>query len=70
MSETATKDEQILRKWLEDSALAFDALADKLDGWAEASRRGGWSTHQVKANEEAANDCRRRASRLRHLLAP
>lgn len=39
-------------------------LANKLDGWAQQSRRGGWSTHQVAPNREAANDCRRMASKL------
>lgn len=46
-------------------ALFLDALADRLDGWADESKRGGWSTHQVDANRSAANDCRRMASVLR-----
>jgi hypothetical protein len=44
------------------------SLADRLDGWASASENGGWSTHQVKANRDAANDCRRQAAILRQDL--
>lgn len=50
---------------IEQTIKFIDSLALKLDGWAEQSRRGGWSTHQVSANIEAANDCRRQAARLR-----
>lgn len=44
------------------------ALADKLDGWAKESLDGGWSTHQVQANRDAANDCRRQAALVRMAL--
>lgn len=40
-------------------------MADKLDQWAIESRSGGWSTHQVQSNIQAANDCRRQAAELR-----
>lgn len=40
-------------------------LADRLDKWAEESRTGGWSTHQVDRNREEANSCRRKAAELR-----
>ena len=46
----------------------LESLADRLDRWASESRYGGWSTHQVSANESAANDCRRMASVLRAAL--
>lgn len=39
-------------------------LADRLDGWAAQSESSGWSTHQVEANREAANDCRRAAANI------
>lgn len=48
--------------------LYLEALADRLDGWAKESLRGGWSTHQVKANRSAANDCRRMAAHCREIL--
>lgn len=43
----------------------LNAMADRLDRWAKDSKAGGWSTHQVTPNEEAANECRRRAAELR-----
>lgn len=36
-------------------------LADLLDGWAEQSMSGGWSTHQVEANRQTADMCRTKA---------
>lgn len=36
--------------------------ANTCDTWARESRAGGWSTHQVAANENLANDLRRTAS--------
>jgi hypothetical protein len=50
---------------LEKTVNFLEGLANTLDGWAEASTAGGWSTHQVKANRDAANDCRRHAAQLR-----
>jgi hypothetical protein len=51
-----------------ESTIQFlSSLADKLDGWAETSLSGGWSTHQVEANRSAADDCRREAARLRQM---
>ena len=49
---------------LEDTYKFLLATADKLDQWAQEIRRGGWSTHQVEANERLANDCRRQAAIL------
>lgn len=46
------------------AAVYLQGVADTADGWAEQSRSGGWSTHQVEANRALANDCRRRASEL------
>lgn len=43
----------------------LDELANVMDRWAVQSESGGWSTHQVKANRGAANDCRRKAAQLR-----
>lgn len=40
------------------------SLANRLDRWAYESRSGGWSTHQIEANQAAANDCRRQAANL------
>jgi len=48
----------------------LEQLADKLDGWAASSVSGGWSTHQVNANREAANECRRKAADLRRSVSP
>lgn len=39
--------------------------ADTLDRWAEQSLKGWSSTHQVVANTEAANACRRMAAQMR-----
>lgn len=64
-----TADRDALREALEFDAGALDALADRLDQWADESRKGGWSTHQVGANTEQANACRRRAARIREVLA-
>lgn len=46
----------------------FDRLADRLDSWADESVKGGWSTHQVGAQQHHANECRRFAARLRRAL--
>ncbi len=46
----------------------LDGVAMRLDSWAEQSRSGGWSTHQVAENIEVANDCRRSAANLRAAL--
>ena len=51
-----------------DAAAYLSSLADQLDAWAEQSKTGGWSTHQVEANTNAANSCRRMAARLRASL--
>jgi hypothetical protein len=55
-------------KKLIETVVFLDELADKLDLWAEQSRKGGWSTHQVDANVQAANECRRESSKLRRAI--
>lgn len=40
-------------------------LANQMDDWAEESRIGGWSTHQVAAQRELANQIRRREAEFR-----
>ena len=54
---------------IEKTILFLLELADKLDGWAESSLHGGWSTHQVEANRQVANECRRRAAELKRVYA-
>lgn len=39
-------------------------MADDIEGWAEQSRSGGWSTHQVEANRKAAIKLRDQAASL------
>jgi hypothetical protein len=51
-----------------DAAAYLSTMADQLDAWAEQSRTGGWSTHQVTANIDMANSCRRMAAKLRHAI--
>ncbi|MEY9247584.1 hypothetical protein [Bradyrhizobium elkanii] len=46
----------------------LENLADTLDGWAEQSVRGSWSTHQVAANRAEADRCRRKAAQLKREL--
>ena len=36
--------------------------ANQLDAWAEQSRRGGWSTHQVDPMRKRADELRRFAA--------
>lgn len=38
-------------------------LADRLDDWAKTSQKYGWSTHQVRANQQAASECRAQAAK-------
>lgn len=58
-----------LERAVRDAAEYLMDLADILDSWAEHSLKGGWSTHQVSANEEWANNCRRKAGKLRSALS-
>jgi hypothetical protein len=58
-----------LRGELVDTAIFLDGVANQLDQWAKESRNGGWSTHQVEANIQWANNCRRRAAEIRIELA-
>jgi hypothetical protein len=51
-----------------EATLFLDGLANRLDQWAEQSRVGGWSTHQVDANIHQANECRRAAAKLRFAM--
>lgn len=52
---------------MDDAIKYLETLANTLDEWAQQSLTGGWSTHQVKANREEANNCRRQAAKLRLL---
>lgn len=54
-----------MRDTLLDTVEFLMDIADRMDLWADESRSGGWSTHQVEANKAAANDCRRKAAELR-----
>lgn len=52
---------------LADAAAYLSTVAAQLDKWAEESKSGGWSTHQVDGNIALSNGCRRMADRLRAL---
>lgn len=43
----------------------LEHIADRMERWANDSVQGGWSTHQVQANRQAAFECRSEAFRLR-----
>jgi hypothetical protein len=51
-----------------NAAAYLSNIADQLDAWAEESKTGGWSTHQVHGNINMANSCRRMAAKLRHSI--
>ena len=53
---------------LENSIDELNTAADTCDRWAEQSKSGKWSTHQVEANTCLANSLRRSASIARILL--
>src|SRR6185312_6233219 len=59
---TAVNNHAPMVKSLAHCAQLFDTLAKTLDRWANDSRTGGWSTHQVQENIQRADDCRRYAS--------
>lgn len=59
----------LLVKMLEEQADFLDLLANRIDGWADETRKGSWSTHQVSVNEQTANECRRNAAILRQHIA-
>ena len=65
LAEVKRKDEA-----LRQAEKSFSNLANILDNWARESQRGGWSTHQVSANEAQANYCRRDAAKLAQALNP
>lgn len=46
----------------------LDTLADELDRKNQECLTGGWSTNQLKFNEDKANECRRKASQMRREL--
>jgi hypothetical protein len=46
----------------------LENAADKCDGWAEESKKWGYSTHQVKDNQDLANELRRKAAKARSEL--
>lgn len=64
-----TDDVKQLIDMVSQQALLLDLEANILDGWVSESLSGGWSTHQVKANEDMANRLRRSAAKLRAVLA-
>lgn len=57
----------LFRDELSIAAAYLNTVADQLDKWAEESRSGGWSTHQVEANIALANSCRRKAAQIQTL---
>lgn len=64
-------DERLIQKYrnqLEDDAQFLDVMANTLDDWAEESKYGGWSTHQVNTNIARANECRRMAAHIRRVI--
>lgn len=54
---------------LEDAARTCEGAANTLDSWARQGREGGWSTHQVKANQEMACALWRKAASYCSALA-
>jgi len=54
-----------LEEAVANAAAYLSSVADQMDAWAEESKTGGWSTHQVQANINTANSCRRVAAMLR-----
>lgn len=54
-----------LRNIVRSSTGTLSAMADQLDRWAQESRTGGWSTHQVDPMIRKANDLRRQAAQFR-----
>lgn len=42
----------------------LNRVAAKVDGWADESLSGGWSTHQVKANRTVAAELRLKAAEI------
>lgn len=56
------------RDAIADAAAYLSTLAEQLDKWAEESRTGGWSTHQVTGNTAMADSCRRMADKLRRTI--
>lgn len=49
----------------QEMASYLDQKANLMDDWAEESISGGWSTHQVQAQRDLANEFRRKAAQLR-----
>ncbi len=47
---------------LEQAVQLLRDTADLCDRWAEESKSGGWSTHQVDENRATADNLRRQAS--------
>ena len=56
MEDEMTRDELIA---------VIEAEADQLDQWADESRSGGWSTHQVTPMRQRADELRRIATRAK-----
>lgn len=56
-----------LKAALTETADYLDRIASTLEAWANESRNGGWSTHQVDANRREADIARQAAGRARTL---
>ena len=66
MSDLRWADEcERLRNVVRTSIGTLSAMADQLDQWAQESRAGGWSTHQVDPMMRKVNDLRRQAAQFR-----
>lgn len=68
MSET-TMIARTLIAALQFAAEQKDRDANQLDRWAEQSRTGGWSTHQVEPMTKLADKLRREAAGIRGTVA-
>lgn len=65
MSNDRSDECERLRNVIRTSIGTVSAMADQLDQWAQESRTGGWSTHQVDPMTRKANDLRRQAAQFR-----
>lgn len=58
----------MLRSVLIETLQVLDDMARTCEQWALESARGGWSTHQVDANLQAAHKLRAQAGALRDAI--
>lgn len=69
MSDRRWADEaESLRETAKNAMQTISDIADQLDAWAQQSREGGWSTHQVQPMREKADALRREAAFIRRQL--